>query len=178
MVTMLTLSHGRSSHGRIGWHVSSESSLLGGIFACRSRAVAPGRRLLSCCGSGANGAYAMLRLTRSATLYLREWARRTVSVGRRPFRLISAHCLPKKALANTLPEIVLNIKEVHFAVEIITVIEHGKRNHLSIVRFTQERGAASSFHKVVETVDSVFTSRGLLVQDSRKAKMMIKTLNS
>lgn len=73
---------------------------------------------------------------------------------------------------------VLKIKEVHFAVEIITVIEHGKRNHLSIVRFTQERGAASSFHKVVDTMNGVFSSRGLLVQEVRKAKMMIKTLNS
>lgn len=82
------------------------------------------------------------------------------------------------ALADKVPEIVLNIKEVHFAVEIITVIEHGKRNHLSIIRFTQEKGAASSFQKVVDTMHSVFTSRGLLVQDSRKAKMMIKTLNS
>lgn len=82
------------------------------------------------------------------------------------------------ALANTVSKTVLNLKEVHFAVEIITVIEHGKRNHLSIVRCTQEKGAASSFHKVVDTMHSVFTSRGLMVQDSRKAKMMIKTLNS
>lgn len=78
----------------------------------------------------------------------------------------------------TRHRIVLNIKEVNFAVEIITVIEHGKRNHLSIVRFTQEKGAASSFHRVVDTMNGVFSSRGLLVQDARKAKMMIKTLNS
>lgn len=73
---------------------------------------------------------------------------------------------------------VLDIKEVTFAVEIMTVIEHGKRNHLSITRFTQEKGAASSFHKVVDTMNSVFNSRALIVQDGRKAKMMIKTLNS
>lgn len=72
----------------------------------------------------------------------------------------------------------LHLKEVSFACEFITVIEHGKRNHLSIVRFTQEEGAATSFQKVVETILSVFTSRGLLVTDKRKAKMMIKTLNS
>ncbi|KAL8295767.1 hypothetical protein RB597_009157 [Gaeumannomyces tritici] len=72
----------------------------------------------------------------------------------------------------------LQLKEVSFACEFITVIEHGKRNHLSIVRFTQEEGAASSFQKVVDTILSVFTSRGLLVTDKRKAKMMIKTLNS
>jgi serine/threonine-protein kinase HSL1, negative regulator of Swe1 kinase len=70
----------------------------------------------------------------------------------------------------------LNMKEVCFAAEIITVIEHGKRNQLCIVRFTQERGAASSFHKVVDTMQTVFKSR--LVLDKRKAKMMIKTLNS
>ncbi len=60
----------------------------------------------------------------------------------------------------------------------MTVIEHGKRNHLSIIRFTQEKGAASSFHKVVDTIDMMFGNRNLLVQDKRKAKMMIKTLNS
>jgi serine/threonine-protein kinase HSL1, negative regulator of Swe1 kinase len=70
------------------------------------------------------------------------------------------------------------MKEVSFACEIMTVIEHGKRNHLSIVRFTQERGAASSFHKVVGTMGSIFASRHLLVVDKMKAKMMIKTLTS
>lgn len=109
---------------------------------------------------------------------LQEWARRTVSTDHRS-RLLFQQPFPRRmALADTVTEIVLNIKEVHFAVEIITVIEHGKRHHLSIIRLTQEKGAASSFHKVVDTMHSVFTSRGLLVQDSRKAKMMIKTLNS
>jgi hypothetical protein len=72
----------------------------------------------------------------------------------------------------------LNLKEVSFACEFITVIEHGKRNHLSIVRFTQEKGAASSFQKVVDTMFALFNSRSLLVADQKKAKMMIKTLNS
>ncbi len=72
----------------------------------------------------------------------------------------------------------LNIKEVCFAAEIMTVIEHGRRNHLSIIRFTQEKGAASSFHRVVDTIEFVFTNRSLLVSDKQKATMMIKTLNS
>ncbi|KAL2758585.1 hypothetical protein ACRALDRAFT_2040732 [Sodiomyces alcalophilus JCM 7366] len=76
------------------------------------------------------------------------------------------------------PKNYLDIKEVSFAVEIMTVIEHGKRGPLSIVRFTQERGAASSFHKVVDTLETVFASRNLVVTDKRKAKMMVKTLNS
>ncbi|KAH6646969.1 hypothetical protein BKA67DRAFT_684429 [Truncatella angustata] len=72
----------------------------------------------------------------------------------------------------------LNMKEVSFAAEIMTVIEHGKRNPLTIVRFTQERGAASSFHKVVDTMHTIFSVRNLLVVDKRKVKMMIKTLDS
>ncbi|KAI8632800.1 hypothetical protein F5Y19DRAFT_471970 [Xylariaceae sp. FL1651] len=72
----------------------------------------------------------------------------------------------------------LNLKEVSFAAEIMTVIEHGKRSQLCIARFTQERGAASSFHKVVDTMNSVFSVRNLLVVEKRKIKMMIKTLNS
>jgi len=73
---------------------------------------------------------------------------------------------------------VLQLREASFACEIITVIEHGTRNQLSIVRFTQEWGAASSFYKVVDTVSNVLSSRNLLVPDKRKAKMMVKTLNS
>ncbi|KAI1764392.1 Pkinase-domain-containing protein [Hypoxylon sp. FL1150] len=72
----------------------------------------------------------------------------------------------------------LNLKEAAFAAEIMTVIEHGKRNKLCIVRFTQERGAATTFHKVIDTMDEVFDARGLLTGDKHKTKMMIKTLNS
>jgi hypothetical protein len=60
----------------------------------------------------------------------------------------------------------------------MTVIEHGKRNQLSIARFTQEKGAASSFHKVVDAIQAAFSTRSLLVTDKRKINMMIKTLNS
>ncbi|KAJ6787171.1 hypothetical protein PWT90_07928 [Aphanocladium album] len=72
----------------------------------------------------------------------------------------------------------LNIKEVAIAAEIVTVIEHGKRQPLSIVRFTQERGAASSFHRVVDTIRIVFDDRNLVVSDRNKQKMMIRTLTS
>jgi serine/threonine-protein kinase HSL1 (negative regulator of Swe1 kinase) len=67
---------------------------------------------------------------------------------------------------------------VSFAGEILTVIEHGKRSKLSIARFTQERGAASSFQRVLETMETVLKSRGLLLTDQRKKRMMIKTLNA
>jgi len=70
------------------------------------------------------------------------------------------------------------MKEVSFAIEIMTVIEHGRRGHLAIARFTQEKGAASSFHKAVDSINRLFLSRALLVTDKRKVGMMIKTLNS
>ncbi|KAL7621546.1 serine/threonine-protein kinase gin4 [Parahypoxylon ruwenzoriense] len=72
----------------------------------------------------------------------------------------------------------LDMKEASFAAEIMQVIEHGKRNHLCIVRFTQERGAASTFNKVITAMEDAFRPRCLLVTDKRKAKMMVKTLNS
>lgn len=71
-----------------------------------------------------------------------------------------------------------DLKEVSFAAEIMTVIEHGKKPKLSIARFTQESGAASSFHKALETLETVLKSRGFLVTDDRKKRMMIKTLNA
>lgn len=74
--------------------------------------------------------------------------------------------------------LVLNLKEVSFAAEVVTVIEHGKKQPLSIIRFTQERGAASSFHRVVDTMNMIFDARALVVADRNKRKMMIKTLNS
>jgi serine/threonine-protein kinase HSL1, negative regulator of Swe1 kinase len=70
------------------------------------------------------------------------------------------------------------MKEVSFAIELMTVIEHGRRSHLSIARLTQERGAASSFYKVVETLGRVLKSRGMLVSDERKKRRMIQTLQS
>ncbi|KAL6410407.1 CAMK/CAMKL/GIN4 protein kinase [Ilyonectria robusta] len=72
----------------------------------------------------------------------------------------------------------LELKEVSFAAEVMTVIEHGKKQQLSIIRFTQERGAASSFHRVVDTIKLMFETRGLVVVDKNKEKMMMDTLNS
>ncbi|OBT54237.1 hypothetical protein VE04_06472 [Pseudogymnoascus sp. 24MN13] len=72
----------------------------------------------------------------------------------------------------------LELKVVSFAIEYVSGIEHGKRNRLSIARLSQEAGAASSFHRVVFTMESVFQTRGLLVGEERKRRMMIKTLTS
>jgi len=70
------------------------------------------------------------------------------------------------------------LKEVAFAAEIMTVVEHGTRLQLSIARFTQEKGAASSFNKVVQTLEAVLSSRNVLVTDVSKKSMMTQTFKA
>ncbi|KAI9804922.1 MAG: hypothetical protein M1833_006225 [Piccolia ochrophora] len=72
----------------------------------------------------------------------------------------------------------LKIKPVSFAVELHTVVERGRRSHLSIAHFTQVKGAASSFYKVVNTLESVLDSRGILVRDERRRKGMRQVLET
>ncbi|KAI9670871.1 MAG: hypothetical protein M1817_003756 [Caeruleum heppii] len=72
----------------------------------------------------------------------------------------------------------LGIKPVQFACEIHTVQERGKRTPLSIARYTQEKGAASSFYKVVDTLQTVMGNRGFLVDDEVRRKAMAKLLSN
>lgn len=111
------------------------------------------------------------RARQEISLLFREWRRygmRDIQVDKQR-NIIFARVAAKNYL---------NISEVSIAAEVITVIEHGKRQPLCIVRFTQERGAASSFHRVVDTMRLVFDSRNLVVTDRAKQKMMVKTLTS
>lgn len=79
-------------------------------------------------------------------------------------------------ISHTNKETVIDAKPVSVAIEIMAVIEHGKRGFLSIARFTQESGAASSFHKVVAQCKETLRSKAHVVSNERKSRMMIKTL--
>ncbi|KAF4992357.1 hypothetical protein FGRMN_7213 [Fusarium graminum] len=105
------------------------------------------------------------------TILLREWRKYGI-------RDIQVDKQRNIVFARVADKNFLNLKEVCFAAEVMTVIEHGKKQPLSIIRFTQERGAASSFHRVVDTMGMIFETRALVVVDRNKQKMMIKTLNS
>ncbi|CAG7942867.1 unnamed protein product [Penicillium salamii] len=72
----------------------------------------------------------------------------------------------------------LQLREVEFTAEFYTVLEHGRQANLSLVRFKQERGAASSFNKVVETVHNTLQRRGIVVEDPTRAKKMSRVLDS
>ncbi|KAF4449316.1 hypothetical protein F53441_7388 [Fusarium austroafricanum] len=111
------------------------------------------------------------RARQEVTILLREWRKYGI-------RDIQVDKQRNIVFARVADKNFLNLKEVSFAAEIMTVIEHGKKQPLSIIRFTQERGAASSFHRVVDTMGMIFETRALVVPDRNKRKMMIKTLNS
>lgn len=57
------------------------------------------------------------------------------------------------------------------------MLEHGRRAQLCLVRFTQMKGAASSFRKVVDTLEDVFDSKGFLIEDDERRKEISETLN-
>ncbi|KAI9044923.1 serine/threonine-protein kinase [Aspergillus affinis] len=72
----------------------------------------------------------------------------------------------------------LRLRPVKFSAEFYTVLEHGRQANLSLVRFRQERGAASSFQKVVDTLHLVMKQRGILVEDPSRAKKMTQILDA
>lgn len=72
----------------------------------------------------------------------------------------------------------LNLRPVEFSAEFFTVLEHGRHANLSLVRFRQERGAASSFHKVVDTLELVLKRRSFVVEDPVRSKKMVKILDN
>ena len=71
----------------------------------------------------------------------------------------------------------LKIKPVSLVAELFVVLEHGRRAQLTLVRFTQTRGAASSFRRVVEVIEDVMDAKGMLVEDEEKKVAMSAILN-
>ncbi|KAJ4340006.1 serine/threonine-protein kinase gin4 [Ascochyta clinopodiicola] len=71
----------------------------------------------------------------------------------------------------------LKIKPVTFVIELFVVLEHGHRANLCLTRFTQTRGAASSFRKVVDIVEDVCRARTMLVEDPEKQATMMEVLD-
>ncbi|RMZ91980.1 hypothetical protein DV736_g799, partial [Chaetothyriales sp. CBS 134916] len=64
----------------------------------------------------------------------------------------------------------LHIKPVNFHAHLYTVLEHGRKANLSIMKFTQEKGAASSFHRVCDTLVNIFTDKDMVVTDPVQRK--------
>ena len=72
--------------------------------------------------------------------------------------------------------IVLGLRTVEFSAEFYTVLEQGQQANLSVVRFRQERGAASTFHKVIDALYVMLKKRDMLIGDPVRAKDMVMVL--
>lgn len=72
----------------------------------------------------------------------------------------------------------LHLRPVHFHGELYTVLERGRKVGLSIAKFTQAKGAASSFYKVVDTLESVLRERHLLVTDPHRRRAIEKSMKA
>jgi len=64
----------------------------------------------------------------------------------------------------------LGIKPVAFRVELFVVLQNGRKVGLSLGRWTQTRGAASSFKQVVEVVEQSMRAKEIMVTDVEKCR--------
>lgn len=70
----------------------------------------------------------------------------------------------------------LHIKPVNFHAYVYRVLEHGRNANLAVAKFTQEKGAASSFIRVCKTLQNVLNQRGLLILDPARKIGIERTL--
>lgn len=70
----------------------------------------------------------------------------------------------------------LQIKPVSIAIELFTVLHRGRKANLSLARFTQEKGAKSSFERVIAALERVLSGRGMLVVEEKKRDDMMAVL--
>ena len=68
------------------------------------------------------------------------------------------------------------LKEVSFVVEMYVMLERGRRARLSVARFTQRKGAASSFKRIVEAAETSLGQMNVLVKDEEMKKEMQSVL--
>lgn len=78
--------------------------------------------------------------------------------------------------ANHIVPTDLKIKPVSIVIEIFAILNDGRRANLCLARFTQTRGAATSFRKVVDIVEDVCRGRGMLVEDEEQKRAMCEIL--
>ena len=61
---------------------------------------------------------------------------------------------------------------MEFFVEVLTLLDRGRRCGQCLVRFTQERGSATAFIRVVAEVEKVMGERGGLVRERERVREM------
>ena len=66
----------------------------------------------------------------------------------------------------------LRIPSLSIAAEFHTLLHRGRRANIAIARFTQEKGAKSSFERLFEALEQILKARGLVVEDRKMVKQM------
>jgi hypothetical protein len=79
---------------------------------------------------------------------------------------------PRLYSLSTNALIALHIPSLSLAAEFHTLLHRGRRANIAIARFTQEKGAKSSFERVMEALDDVLKSRGIVVEDKATVRQM------
>ena len=74
--------------------------------------------------------------------------------------------------ADSLSLAALRIPSLSIAAEFHTLLHRGRRANIAIALFTQEKGAKSSFERVMEALEQVLKARGLVVEDKKIVKQM------
>ena len=93
-------------------------------------------------------------------------------IGSIKFFGVNCHSTILNCSANQSLPLDLKVKPVSLVIELFVVLDHGRRANLCLARFTQTKGAASSFRKAVDIIEDVFQGKELLVEDeARKAGM-------
>jgi len=82
------------------------------------------------------------------------------------------------ALTNAVELPDLRLREASIAIEFIQAWEDGNPTPLCIIRFTQERGAASSLREVLRTTRGVLEGKDVILKNKQLEKRLIQTLNS
>ncbi|KAL2871542.1 serine/threonine-protein kinase [Aspergillus lucknowensis] len=153
------LKHNKSSKSRGRCFEGRSNNWFARVFQFK-----PATRVLSLNASKMKGRKEVYKI-------LREWKQ----YGIEDLRLDKANSIIHGRVGETN---FLHLRPVEFSAEFYTVIEDGRQANLSLVRFRQERGAASSFNKVVDTLCMVMKQQGLLVEDPARARKMAQVLDA
>jgi hypothetical protein len=74
--------------------------------------------------------------------------------------------------------VAMKLKPVHFHVELFAVREKNRRATMSIMRLRQEKGANSTFVRMVELLEAALKERNFVALDAARKEGMIQGLHN
>ena len=72
----------------------------------------------------------------------------------------------------------LGIRPVNLAVEFFTVLSYGRKANLAVARFTQEKGAKSSFERILGALEGTLREKKALVTEKKRWREMEAVLSA